>query len=66
MQKEKTPRLLERFFFLHYFQSGDAVSDLYPIPSKFSGGTIDFVAVTVEGTPYIDLEAEAKRVLMSQ
>ncbi|WP_428356412.1 arylsulfatase [Methyloprofundus sp.] len=48
------------------YDSGDAVSELYPSPSKFSGGTIDLVGVTVEGTPYIDLEAEAKRVMMSQ
>ena len=48
------------------FDSGDAVSELYPSPSKFNGGTIDFVGVTVEGTPYVDLEAEAKRVMMSQ
>lgn len=48
------------------YDSGDGVSELYPNPSKFSGGIIDFVAVTVEGTPYIDLEAEAKRVMMSQ
>jgi len=48
------------------YDSGDAVSELYPSPSKFNGGTIDLVGVTVEGTPYIDLEAEAKRVMMSQ
>ena len=48
------------------YDSGDAVSELYPKPSKFNGGTIAFVGVTVEGTPYIDLEAEAKRVMMSQ
>lgn len=48
------------------YDSGDAVSELYPTPSKFNGGTIDLVGVTVEGTAYIDLEAEAKRVMMSQ
>ena len=48
------------------YDSGDAVSELYPNPSKFSGGKLDFVGVTVEGTPYRDLEAEAKRVMMSQ
>ena len=47
------------------FDSGDAVSELYPSPSKFNGGIIDFVGVTVEGTPYINLEAEAKRAMMS-
>ncbi|MBV1915194.1 MAG: arylsulfatase [Pseudomonadales bacterium] len=46
------------------YDSGDAVSERYPSPSKFSGGTIDFVGVTVEGKPYINLEAEAKRALM--
>ena len=48
------------------YDSGDAVSELYPTPSKFTGGKIDFVGITVEGTPYIDLEAEAKRVMMTQ
>ena len=48
------------------YDSGDAVSELYPTPSKFNGGKIDFVGVTVEGTPYIDLEAEARRVMMLQ
>ncbi len=48
------------------YDSGDAVSELYPTPSKFSGGILGFVGITVEGTPYIDLEAEAKRVMMSQ
>jgi arylsulfatase len=48
------------------FDSGDAVSELYPSPSKFNGGKIEFVGVTVEGTPYIDLEAEAKRIMQRQ
>jgi hypothetical protein len=48
------------------YDSADAVSELYPSPSKFNNGTLDFVGITVEGTPYIDLEAEAKRVMMSQ
>jgi len=48
------------------YDSADAVSELYPSPSKFNGGEIQFVAVTVEGTPYVNLEAEAKRVMMSQ
>jgi arylsulfatase A-like enzyme len=47
------------------YDSGDAVSELYPSPSKFTGGTIQFVGVTVEGTPYINLEAEAQRVMKS-
>lgn len=48
------------------YDSGDAVSELYPNPSKFNGGTLDFVGVTVEGTPYVNLEAEAKRVMKNQ
>ncbi len=48
------------------YDSGDAVSEHYPSPSEFEGGTIFGVGVTVEGTPYIDLEAEAKRLMMSQ
>ena len=48
------------------YDSGDAVSEAYPKPSEFSGGKLDFVGVTVEGKPYVDLEAEAKRVMMSQ
>ena len=48
------------------YDSGDAVSELYPTPSEFEGGTIFGVGVTAEGTPYIDLEAEAKRLMMSQ
>ena len=48
------------------FDSGDAVSELYPSPSAFTGGKIDFVGVTVEGTAYVDLEAEAKRVMQRQ
>jgi arylsulfatase len=42
------------------YDIGDAVSELYPAPSKFSGGAIDFVGITAEGTPYVDIEAEAK------
>jgi arylsulfatase len=47
------------------FDSGDAVSGLYPTSSSFKGGTIYGVGVTVEGTPYVDLEAEAKRMMMA-
>jgi arylsulfatase len=46
------------------YDSGDAVSKAYTSPGSFENGTIDFVAVTVEGTPYRDLELEAKRMLM--
>ena len=48
------------------YDSGDAVSSLYKTPGEFEGGRIDGVGVTVEGTPYIDLEAEAKRIMMTQ
>ncbi|WP_191858061.1 arylsulfatase [Hanstruepera ponticola] len=48
------------------YDSGDNVSNLYKSPGEFEGGTIQGVGVTVEGTPYIDLEAEAKRIMMSQ
>ncbi len=47
------------------YDSGDNVSDLYKTPGEFEGGKIQFVGVTVEGTPYVDLEAEARRVLMT-
>ncbi|MCB0428297.1 MAG: arylsulfatase, partial [Mangrovimonas sp.] len=47
------------------YDSGDAVSELYLSPGEFKGGIIDGVGVTVEGTPYVDLEAEAKRMMMS-
>ena len=48
------------------YDSGDAVSSLYKTPGEFEGGTIDAVGVTVEGTPYVDLEAEARRIMMTQ
>ncbi|HEX5170555.1 MAG TPA: arylsulfatase [Cyclobacteriaceae bacterium] len=47
------------------FDSGDAVSGLYKSPGEFKGGVIRGVGVTVEGAPYEDLEAEAKRMMMS-
>jgi arylsulfatase len=46
------------------YDSGDAVSQAYPVPANFQGGTIDFVGVTVEKTDYRDLEQEARRMLM--
>lgn len=46
------------------YDSGDAVSKEYQSPGTFKEGVIDFVAVTVEGTPYRDLELEAKRMMM--
>lgn len=47
------------------YDSGDAVSGLYTAPGRFKGGIIQGVGITVEGTPYVDLEAEAKRMMMS-
>jgi arylsulfatase len=47
------------------YDSGDAVSQEYKSPGTFKGGTIQFVGVTVEKTQYLDLEQEAKRVMMS-
>ena len=48
------------------YDSGDAVSQLYNSPGTFIGGIIQGVGVTTEGAPYIDLEAEAKRIMMTQ
>jgi arylsulfatase len=47
------------------YDSADAVSALYETPGTFRGGEIQLVGVTVEGTPYLDLEAEAKRIMMA-
>jgi len=41
------------------YDSGDAVSQEYKTPGKFTGGTILFVGVTVEKTQYLDLETLA-------
>jgi hypothetical protein len=46
------------------YDSEDAVSTLYKAPGKFTGGKIQGVAVTVKGEPYVNLEAEAKRLMM--
>ncbi len=48
------------------FDSADAVSQEYKSPGKFAGGTIFGVGVTVEKTQYLDLEKEAKRMMMVQ
>lgn len=48
------------------YDSGDAVSSLYETPGEFEGGTIQAVAVTVKGEPYLNLEAEAMRLMKSQ
>jgi arylsulfatase len=46
------------------YDSGDAVSSLYNAPARFTGGEIQGVAVSVKGEPYVNLEAEAKRMMM--
>jgi hypothetical protein len=48
------------------YDSGDAVSSLYSSPGEFTGGTIQAVGVTVKGEPYVNLEAEAKRMMKRQ
>jgi len=48
------------------YDSGDNVSQLYQSPGTFSGGVIQGVGVTVEGTPYVNLEAEARRLMKTQ
>jgi arylsulfatase len=46
------------------YDSGDAVSALYQTPGEFKGGDIQAVGVTVLGKPYVNLEMEAKRMMM--
>ena len=48
------------------YDSGDNVSNLYKSPGTFKGGTIQGVGVTVTGKPYLNAEAEAKRLMMAQ
>ena len=48
------------------FDSGDAVSQEYETPGRFTGGKIFGVGVTVEKAQYLDLEQEAKRMMMRQ
>jgi arylsulfatase len=45
------------------YDSGDAVSEEYKTPGRFTGGTIALVGVTVEKASYQDLEKEAARAL---
>jgi arylsulfatase len=42
------------------------VSEQYKSPGRFKGGTIFGVGVTVEKGQYLDLEREAKRMMMAQ
>jgi arylsulfatase len=48
------------------YDSGDAVSKEYQSPGTFKGGTIQFVGVTTEKTQYLDLQQEARRMMMVQ
>ncbi len=48
------------------YDSGDNVSQEYATPGTFTGGTIDFVGVSVEKVEYRDLEGEARRALLRQ
>jgi hypothetical protein len=48
------------------FDSGDAVSQEYKTPGRFTGGTIFLVGVTVEKAQFLDLQKEAQRLLMVQ
>jgi arylsulfatase len=45
------------------YDSGDAVSQEYKTPGRFTGGTIFLVGVTVEKADYTDLQKEAQRLL---
>jgi arylsulfatase len=48
--------------------SGEPITDDYPgeSPHRFTGGTINRVAVDVSGEPYLDLEREAAVMLMRE
>ncbi len=46
------------------YDSGDAVSQQYQTPGRFTGGTIQGVGVTVEKASYETLEQEAQRAMM--
>jgi hypothetical protein len=47
---------------------GEPIADDYPgeAPYRFTGGTINRVAVDVSGEPYVDLEREAELMLMRE
>jgi arylsulfatase len=47
------------------FDSADAVSQEYQSPGRFKGGRIFGIGVTVEKAQYVDLEKEAKRLMMA-
>jgi hypothetical protein len=43
------------------YDSGDAVSQEYQTPGKFTGGTIQFVEVAVDKVQYLDREIDMKQ-----
>ena len=45
------------------FDSGDAVSELYKTPGTFKGGTILGVGIDISEESFVDLEAEAARMM---
>ena len=49
-------------------QDGDVLTDDYPgeAPHRFTGGTINRMAIDVSGEPYVDLEREAQLMLMRE
>jgi formylglycine-generating enzyme required for sulfatase activity len=49
-------------------QSGEPVTQDYPgeSPHRFTGGTINRVAIDVSGEPYVDMEREAALMLMRE
>jgi arylsulfatase len=46
------------------WDSGDAVSDLYETPGRFTARIIQAVAVDTDSVTYEDMELEAQRLLM--
>ena len=48
------------------YDSCDAVTAQYPTPSKFRGGSIESVCVTLEKGQYVDLEKEMERAYRRQ
>lgn len=47
------------------WDSGDAVSSMYETPARFTGGTIQAVAVDTGKESYEDVELEAEHLLLS-
>ncbi len=45
------------------YDSEDPVSENYPKPGEFKGGTVYFVSISAEGKQYLDMEKEARNML---